>query len=130
MNFLKTYIVFLQIIEARQEEAPYMLPPLIDPDISPQNLNTNYPHLLIDKLALSECLQTAGMEFNRVQTGNPYSQHQTDNYQHRHSWVDPTMSHKGSNPDINASYTNDVDSVSSSPGVQRVCISCLFFHLP
>lgn len=96
-----------------------MLPPLIDPDISPQNLNTNYPHLLIDKLALSECLQTAGMEFNRVQTGNPYSQHQTDNYPHRHSWVDTSMNQKGSNPDL-STYNNDADSVNSSPGVQRV----------
>lgn len=107
----------------------YMLPPLIDPDTSPQNLNTNFPHLLIDKLALSECLQNAGMEFNRVQTGNPYSQYQTDSYQHRHSWVDTTMNQKESSSDLN-SYTNDSDSVNSSPGVQRVCTHRYIYIYP
>lgn len=109
----------LKIVEAREEEAPYMLPPLMDSDAHHENLNLDYPHLLIDKLALSECLQTAGMEFNRVQTGNPYSKNQTDHYQHRQSWVDPGLLNKGSNPDLNLN-NNDIDSVTSSPGVQRV----------
>lgn len=110
-----------KIIESRQDEAQYLLPPLIDPEIgTSQSLNSNIPTLLIDKLALAECLQNSGMEFNRVQTGNPYSQHQTENYQHRQSWVDTSIGggSKGSNSDLN-SNSNDIDSVNSSPGLQR-----------
>lgn len=111
-----------KIIECRQDEAHYLLPPLIDPEIgTTQSLNSNIPTLLIDKLALAECLQNSGLEYNRVQTGNPYSQHQTENFQHRQSWVDTSIGggSKGSNSDLN-SNSNDIDSVSSSPGLQRV----------
>lgn len=78
-----------KIIESRREESPYMLPPILEPiDVNSQKLNFNYPHLMIDKLALAECLQNAGMEFSRVQTGLPYSQNQINNFTHRQSWVD------------------------------------------
>lgn len=78
-----------KVIQARTEDAPYLLPPLLDNEKpAPSTLNTNQPHLMIDKLAVAECLQQAGLEHNRVQTGTPYSLNQTDMSAHRHSWVD------------------------------------------
>lgn len=63
------------------------------------------------------------MEHSRIQSGVPYSIIPLDQNAHRHSWVDTShiqssgMMSRGSTSDIQ-SY-NDVDSVSSSPGVQR-----------
>ncbi|XP_050080202.1 protein EFR3 homolog cmp44E isoform X1 [Anopheles maculipalpis] len=106
-----------KLIQARKEEASYLLPPLMDNDKSaPSTLNTNLPHLLIDKLAVAECLQQAGLECNRVQTGTPYALNQTDISAHRHSWVDTHSAVR--NSVVDSSY-NDIESVSSSPGVQK-----------
>lgn len=77
-----------KVVDARKEEAPYLLPPLLDSKKNTQKYNLNLPHLMIDKIALAECLQSAGMEFSRVQTGIPYSLNQVDNPAHRHSWVE------------------------------------------
>ncbi|XP_059622493.1 protein EFR3 homolog cmp44E isoform X1 [Phlebotomus argentipes] len=104
-----------KIIEARKEEARHMLPPLDDPSFSLDQLTTNLPHLLMDKLALAEALQLAGLEFSRVQTGEPFAIHQEDTFAHRPSWVEATRA--ASNPDLGA--FNDADSVTSSPDVQR-----------
>ncbi|XP_053684005.1 protein EFR3 homolog cmp44E [Sabethes cyaneus] len=104
-----------KVIQARMEEASYLLPPLMDNDKpAPSALNTNLPHLMIDKLAIAECLQQAGIEHNRVQTGMPYALNQTDMSAHRHSWVDTSASRNS----IVDNY-NDIESVSSSPGVQK-----------
>ncbi|XP_049546231.1 protein EFR3 homolog cmp44E isoform X2 [Anopheles darlingi] len=106
-----------KLIEARREEASYLLPPLMDNDKSaPSTLNTNLPHLLIDKLAAAECLQQAGLESNRVQTGTLYALNQTDISAHRHSWVDTHSTVR--NSVVDSSY-NEIESVSSSPGVQK-----------
>lgn len=75
------------------------------------------------QLALAECLQSAGMENSRLQSGVPYSLNPLDQNAPRHSWVDTSsvqtaamsMS-RGSNGDIN-SFDND--SINSSPGSQR-----------
>lgn len=70
-----------------------------------------------------ECLQKSGIEHSRVQSGVPYSIIPLDQNTHRHSWVDTShiqsaaLISRGSTGDIQ-SY-NEVDSVSSSPGVQR-----------
>lgn len=77
-----------KIIDARKEEAPYFLPPMLDSKKTTQKYSTNLPHLMIDKVTLTECLQNAGMDSGRVQTGNPYSLSQTDNPAHRTSWVE------------------------------------------
>lgn len=74
-------------------------------------------------MALSECLQCAGLEHNRLQSGVAYSLDSADQHAPRHSWVDPSniqaamsMS-RGSTGDIQS--FNDNDSVNSSPGAQR-----------
>ncbi|XP_019539726.2 protein EFR3 homolog cmp44E isoform X1 [Aedes albopictus] len=104
-----------KVIQSRMEDASYLLPPLLDNEKpAPSTLNTNQPHLMIDKLAVAECLQQAGLEHNRVQTGTPYSLNQTDMSAHRHSWVDTSAAR---NSIVDANY--DAESVSSSPGVQK-----------
>lgn len=42
-----------KIIEARQEEAEHLLPPLIDPDENVEKHLLNLPHLMIDKVSLT-----------------------------------------------------------------------------
>lgn len=107
-----------KIIDARKEEAPYFLPPLLDSKKTTQKYSTNLPHLMIDKVTLTECLQNAGMDSGRVQTGNPYSLSQTDNPAHRTSWVEvSSMPSRPSATDLSI-YT-DADSVNSSPGVLK-----------
>ncbi|ALC40651.1 stmA [Drosophila busckii] len=109
-----------KIIEARREEAVYYLPPLLDAKkVSAKNLNLALPHLSIDKLALGECMQNAGMDAQRLNTGAPYMLNQTDNPGHRHSWVESVsanMTTRNSSADLTV-YNGDVDSVNSSPGV-------------
>ncbi|XP_038111509.1 protein EFR3 homolog cmp44E isoform X2 [Culex quinquefasciatus] len=113
-----------KIIQARMEEATYLLPPLLDNEKSaPSTLNTNLPHLMVDKLAIAECIQQAGLEHSRVQTGTPYSLHQTDMSAHRHSWVDTSSAAR--NSIVDANY-NDIESVSSSPGVQKRSLASEF----
>ncbi|XP_039448303.1 protein EFR3 homolog cmp44E isoform X1 [Culex pipiens pallens] len=113
-----------KIIQARMEEATYLLPPLLDNEKSaPNTLNTNLPHLMVDKLAIAECIQQAGLEHSRVQTGTPYSLHQTDMSAHRHSWVDTSSAAR--NSIVDANY-NDIESVSSSPGVQKRSLASEF----
>ncbi|KAJ6647316.1 Protein EFR3 like cmp44E [Pseudolycoriella hygida] len=103
-----------KIIESRQEEAEYLLPGFDDTEKNDIDSNSlNLPHLMIDKLALAECLQNAGMENNRIQTGAPYSLNQLDQSNQRHSWVEP----RGSIAEFN-NYA-DSDSVNSSPIPQR-----------
>ncbi|EDW72495.1 uncharacterized protein Dwil_GK20943, isoform A [Drosophila willistoni] len=110
-----------KIIDARREEAAYYLPPLLEPKkMSSKNLNLSLPHLSIDKLALGECLQNAGMDAQRLNTGAPYTLHQTDHPGHRHSWVESVsnMTQRNSSADLTV-YNGDVDSVNSSPGVTK-----------
>lgn len=80
-------------------------------------------NLFYFQLALAENLQSAGMEYSRLQSGAPYSLHSGDVNAPRHSWVDTTAIHaaamtsRPSNTDIQS--MNDNESVNSSPGMQR-----------
>lgn len=115
-----------KIIEARREEAAYYLPPLLDAKKgATKNLNLSLPHLSIDKLALGEGLQNAGMDAQRLNTGAPYTLNQTDNPGHRHSWVESVSAHmtqRNSSADLTV-YNGDVDSVNSSPGICKKILS-------
>ncbi|XP_061398243.1 protein EFR3 homolog cmp44E isoform X2 [Musca vetustissima] len=115
-----------KIIEDRKQEATYLLPPLLDTKKSNKSYNLNLPHLAIDKMALAECLQNAGMDFNRLQTGVPYALNQSDNPGHRHSWVESVssnhMTQRNSSADLTA-YNADADSISSSPGVSKKALA-------
>lgn len=82
----------------------------------------NFPHF---QVTLTENLQSAGMDFNKLQGGKPYSLDAADQTAPRHSWVDTSaiqaanmsLASRGSIADIQS--LNGNDSASSSPGVQR-----------
>ncbi|CAF4873001.1 unnamed protein product [Pieris macdunnoughi] len=110
-----------QIIEARREEAEHMLPPLSDDyDVSPNKLPNKLPYLMIDQMALGECLKACGIEPSRLQTASPYSGGTAVGLAHRHSWVEAGATQgRDSLADISAGPVTELDSANSSPGVQR-----------
>lgn len=65
------------------------------------------------------------MEYNRLQNSAPYSLHQLDQNAPRHSWVDVGSVQAAANSYMRNHHSSgdlhamDVDSASSSPGVQR-----------
>ncbi|CAH3941139.1 unnamed protein product [Pieris brassicae] len=110
-----------QIIEARREEAEHMLPPLSDEyDVPPNKLPNKLPYLMIDQMALGECLKASGIEPSRLQTASPYTGGATVGLAHRHSWVEAGATQgRDSLADISAGPVTELDSANSSPGVQR-----------
>ncbi|XP_012271686.1 protein EFR3 homolog cmp44E [Orussus abietinus] len=109
INSLKDYAN--KIIEARRKETPHLLPDLqsrYDSDL-PSRVP---PPLLVDQTVVTECLNAAGLDTGKLQQGSGYS---STSLQHRHSWVDSAG--RNSLADINAG--TELDSASSSPGVQK-----------
>ncbi|XP_061380450.1 protein EFR3 homolog cmp44E isoform X3 [Danaus plexippus] len=111
---LQHYIT--QIVDARREEAPHLLPPLKQYDqLPPSKMPSKLPYLMIDQMALSECLSSCGVEGSRLSSGARYGP-----AVHRHSWVEAGAAQgRDSLADISAGPTTDLDSANSSPGVQR-----------
>lgn len=109
-----------RIVELRRSDGGHLLPPLDDAAYQIEELSQALPQLMLDKGELTECLKQAGLEFNHLSKGTPYVVNTQLDYAHRPSWMD--MSGAGgignSNGDL-STFTNDTDSVSSSPGVQR-----------
>ncbi|XP_053617864.1 protein EFR3 homolog cmp44E isoform X2 [Plodia interpunctella] len=111
-----------RIVAARREEAPHLLPPaprdgdLVSASASPASL----PYLMIDQLALCECLKGCGIEASRLQSPSPYSSGNAAALAHRHSWVEAgAAAGRDSLADITAGPVAELDSANSSPGVQR-----------
>jgi hypothetical protein len=112
-----------QVIEARRNTgATHLLPELLvryDPEVSlsPTQLG---PDTLVDQVAITESLKEAGFDAARLQQVTPYGDGGPPGASigHRHSWVETSM--RASAADLNA-FQMEVDSVSSSPGVQKVC---------
>lgn len=69
-------------------------------------------------MALAECLQDAGIDCNRLRDETPYTINSHDISDHRQSWVDATA-RNASLVDSNFNFSNDNESVSSSPGVMK-----------
>jgi len=113
-----------QVIEARRNAgANHLLPELLahyDPEVclTPTQLG---PDILVDQVAITESLKRAGLDAARLQHVTPYGSGGPPglNMGHRHSWVDSSM--QGSAGELN-SFQMEVDSASSSPGVQKVCV--------
>ena len=113
-----------QVIESRRNAgANHLLPELLtlyDPDVylTPTQLG---PDILVDQVAITESLKRAGLDVARLQHVTPYGSGGLpgSNMGHRHSWVDSSM--QPSAGDLN-SIQMEVDSTSSSPGVQKVCV--------
>lgn len=110
-----------RVVELRRAEGSHLLPPLDDTSYTIEELSQQLPQLLLDKADLIECLKQAGVESNHLTNGTPYVVNTQLDYAMRPSWMDLGSGAAGtgiSNADL-SSFTNDTDSVSSSPGVQR-----------
>lgn len=110
-----------KIIDARRDEAPHMLPPLLEDydDLSPSKMPAKMPYLMMDQMALCECIKSSGLECGRLASMSPYSGGSIA-APHRHSWVEAGAAQgRDSLADITAGPVTELDSANSSPGVQR-----------
>ncbi|XP_052748022.1 protein EFR3 homolog cmp44E isoform X2 [Galleria mellonella] len=113
-----------KIIESRREEAPHLLPPLQPdyPQLGPAALPNKLPYLMIDQMAVCECLKACGVDASRLQSPSPYAAGAALALAHRHSWVEAGAAQgRDSLADIGAppGAGLELDSAHSSPGVQR-----------
>ncbi|XP_072947981.1 protein EFR3 homolog cmp44E [Epargyreus clarus] len=111
-----------QIVEARREEGPHLLPPLQEDygELPPARLPAKLPYLMIDQMALCDCVKASGIEPSRLQSPSPYSAGGPQGLAHRHSWVEAGAAQgRDSLADISAGPATELDSANSSPGVQR-----------
>ncbi|KAM3958163.1 protein EFR3 homolog stmA [Aphomia sociella] len=113
-----------QIIESRREEASHLLPPLRReyPSVAASAMPAKLPYLMIDQLAVCECLRANGIEASRVLAPPPYCGGAPAGLAQRHSWVEAGAAQgRDSLADIaaGAGPAAELDSASSSPGVQR-----------
>ncbi|XP_044264219.1 protein EFR3 homolog cmp44E isoform X1 [Tribolium madens] len=105
-----------QIVEARTQEAPHLLPDLMVHYPQDSEVANKVPHLLVDQMAVCENLKSGGIDPSRLAQTSPYGAGGPGvvGGGQRNSWIETA---RGSVIDINA--PQEVDSVSSSPGVQR-----------
>ncbi|XP_073962514.1 protein EFR3 homolog stmA [Choristoneura fumiferana] len=110
----------LKIVAARREDASHLLPPLLeDYDMSPAKMPNKLPYLMLDQMALCECLKASGLDPSRLQAPSPYAAGSVS-LAHRHSWLEAGAAQgRDSLADITAGPAAELDSANSSPGVQR-----------
>lgn len=94
------------MVNCRKSDAPHLLPPLIQRTDIP--VSSPSPLVLLELSAITMCLQEAGMDVQRLLQAPGYV-----GLTHRHSWVDSSL--RDSAGELNA----EVDSITSSPGVQK-----------
>ncbi|XP_063218049.1 protein EFR3 homolog cmp44E isoform X2 [Bacillus rossius redtenbacheri] len=105
-----------KVVAARRlAGAAHLLPPLLEHhDLescpAPSQLG---PGVLVDLAAVTDCLRGAGFDPARLQQVSPYSAGGGPAQAHRHSWVDAAGA-----ADL-GSFQVELDSASSSPGVQK-----------
>ncbi|KAB0805530.1 hypothetical protein PPYR_02500 [Photinus pyralis] len=106
-----------KIVKARKKEAPHLLPDLLSIYPPKAELANKLPHLVIDQMAVCEYLKSSGFDSTRLMQTSPYGAGRlgVTSGTHRHSWVETGA--RGSIIEIPA--TQEVDSASSSPGVQK-----------
>ncbi|XP_075985112.1 protein EFR3 homolog stmA isoform X1 [Anticarsia gemmatalis] len=78
-----------KIVSARREEAPQLLPPLREDyeDLTPAKMPAKLPYLMMDQMALCECVKASGLECSKLAAASPYSAGSVA-APHRHSWVE------------------------------------------
>ncbi|XP_044744134.1 protein EFR3 homolog cmp44E isoform X2 [Coccinella septempunctata] len=106
-----------QIIEARRQEAPHLLPEFMVHYPSNSEGAGKVPHLLIDQMAVCEYVKSHGIDASRLLQTSPYGAGGPGIVAagaHRNSWIDTA---RGSITEL--AGVNEVDSAASSPGVQR-----------
>lgn len=99
------------MIKARQENYPFLLP---DSDNVQVSSFTPSSEALLDLVQITDKLKESGFDVARLLQPPAYVS------VHRHSWVESGF--KTSVSDLNTCLT-EVDSVSSSPGIQKVFYS-------
>ncbi|KAI4466111.1 hypothetical protein MML48_3g00021529 [Holotrichia oblita] len=106
-----------KLSSARKREAPHLLPDLQEQYPANCELANKLPHLLVDQMALCEYVKNGGLDPARLAQTSPYGAGGPCVVvgNPRRSWVE--MGARGSIVEI--SNVAEVDSVSSSPGVQR-----------
>ncbi|CAB3246592.1 unnamed protein product [Arctia plantaginis] len=120
-----------KIIEARREEAPHMLPPLMESydDLTSSKLPAKLPYLMMDQMALCECVKASGLDTARLAAPSPYSAGSVA-APHRHSWLEAGAAQgRDSLADITAGPPTELDSANSSPGVTRAACGSESAHL-
>ncbi|GBP64811.1 Protein EFR3 homolog cmp44E [Eumeta japonica] len=108
-----------KIIDARQNEASHLLPSLSE-DYEDLPSPSKMPYLMVDHMAVTDCLKVDGIDTSRLQSPSPYTSGTVSHLgPHRHSWVEAgAVQGRESLADIGPSGT-ELDSANSSPGVQR-----------
>nr|CAH7716742.1 unnamed protein product [Callosobruchus chinensis] len=105
-----------QILSARQQESPYLLPELLDHYGVDCEMANKVPHLLIDQMAVCDCVKQGGIDPSRLQQTSPYGAGGPGIIvgTQRNSWIE-----NGARGSIIELPAQEVDSAASSPGVQR-----------
>nr|CAI5832917.1 unnamed protein product [Callosobruchus analis] len=105
-----------QIVSARQQEAPHLLPDLLDHYPIDCEMANKVPHLLIDQMAVCECVKQGGIDPSRLQQTSPYGAGGPGMIvgTQRNSWIE-----NGARGSLIELPAQEVDSAASSPGVQR-----------
>lgn len=106
-----------QIVDARKQEAPHLLPEFMVHYPTNSEGAGKVPHLLIDQMAVSDFVKQGGIESSRLLQTSPYGvggPGVVATGGHRNSWIDTA---RGSITEMTG--TQEVDSAASSPGVQR-----------
>ncbi|XP_062530203.1 protein EFR3 homolog cmp44E isoform X4 [Bombyx mori] len=116
-----------KVVEARREECGHLLPPLqheyrlSDPTLLPAKV----PYLMMDQMAISECLKASGVECGRLQGAAPYCG--GGPLQHRHSWIE-TGAAAGRDSLADIAAGTEPDSAASSPTLARRSDSGFWFR--
>ncbi|KAK9873939.1 hypothetical protein WA026_002292 [Henosepilachna vigintioctopunctata] len=106
-----------QIVEARRQEAPHLLPEFMVHYPSNSEGAGKVPHLLIDQMAVCEYVKSHGIDSSRLLQTSPYGAGGPGIVAagtHRNSWIDTS---RGSITEL--AGVSEVDSAASSPGVLR-----------
>ncbi|XP_017774254.1 PREDICTED: protein EFR3 homolog cmp44E isoform X2 [Nicrophorus vespilloides] len=106
-----------RIGKARKRDATHLLPDLREQYAANCQLANKLPHLMIDQMAVCEYVKAGGLDPTRLSHISPYGAGGTSAMAgtQRHSWVETSA--KGSVVEL--ATGTEVDSASSSPGVQR-----------
>ncbi|XP_071054459.1 protein EFR3 homolog cmp44E isoform X2 [Onthophagus taurus] len=106
-----------KLVAARKQDAPHLLPDLLERYPANCELANKLPHLLIDQMAICEYLKAGGLDPTRLAQTSPYGAGApgTSSGMQRHSWVE--LSARNSVAELG---NVEIDSANSSPGVQKM----------
>lgn len=110
----------MKIVDDRREDAPHLLPEMYM-HYSPEcELANKLPQLLVDQITICECVQSGGLDPSRLAQTSPYGAGGPGIAvsSQRYSWMESGPR----NSIIELPAVAEVDSATSSPGMQRVIL--------